>query len=109
MNAIEKLASKLGVAAEHVWEILLTQAPITAITNLSGCILLLSLSIWGLKIAIRNGKEDSWEEPWIGFTVLTGMGAFLGMVFFLIVGADIVTAFINPEYWALEKVVRMLR
>ena len=114
---IEKLAEKLGTTAEHLWEVLLHQAPISGVVALVTDIVMALVAV-GLVRFVKNKTtkpvkteynkypEAEWEEEGAAF-------AWAGIViYFLITGVvvsgsaeGILAAFFNPEYWALSHIL----
>ena len=105
---IEELAQKLGTTAEYLWAVLIKQAPISAMTDLlffilasfSG-ILLYKLHKWMSEKDIYEDYEDIAIAPMIVLTILWGI---IWIVFFFSLG-NVITGFLNPEYWALKEVL----
>lgn len=101
---IRELADKLGTTTQHLWEVLVRQAPITSAVD--GLILAASwiIAIYLAKAAMKKDWDDS-SEMAIG-----GVMSIVSLVFFLVAisctyqyGALIVSGFFNPEYWALSQ------
>lgn len=108
---LETLATKLGTTAEHLWGVLVRQAPISGMTNLVLCIIF-ALGLWKLIIFVKhktNHRNADWyydrHPAWFGVSVVTAMIS-IGL---LISIPTIVTAFANPEYWALKQLLSMVR
>ena len=114
---LEQLASKLGTTVEKLWTVLLRQAPISGTINLVLCVCLVLVAVKCFRFVNRKTtvpaktKEDQypnaqWEEE-------GAVGAWVGIgLLFLVIGLiiifsvqNIATAFLNPEYWALEKIL----
>jgi hypothetical protein len=114
---VRELAEKLGTTVEHLWEVLIRQASITAISN--GIIIaLLALAIgWAYKFvrakttcppSTENDRYPSaeWEYEGAGLAwALLGFGALIALVFTLCGIHEIATCLLNPEYWALKQVL----
>ena len=106
---IETLATKLGTTAEHLWGVLVRQAPISGATDLVLCIV---LAVAARKlIALIKRKTADPESEWrfdpmpavffsLVVTVLSGL--------ILATIPYIVSAFANPEYWALKQLLSMV-
>lgn len=114
---IEKLAEKLGTTAEHLWGVLLRQAPISGAVDLATAVVMVLAAV-GLVRFVKEKttkpaetKDDrypraEWAEEDAGF-------AWLGTVLYLITtgvvvtgsAQEIVAAFFNPEYWALSHIL----
>jgi hypothetical protein len=95
---LEKLALMMGTTVEHLWGVLIRQAPVS-----SGIILLWMVSvgiglIWLWKITLRQTNDES---KVIGCIIL----GIISMVFITAYGSNmplIMAGFFNPEYWALN-------
>ena len=115
---IEALAVKLGTTAEHLWGVLVRQAPISGAVDLVLCILIAAVTAWWVRLVMRKTKcpnetEDNrypraeWQNEgafiaWI-VTVIAGV---MAMACIIGSGQGIVAAFANLEYWALMKLVK---
>lgn len=104
---VGQLADSLGTNAEHLWGILVAQAPIAGTTYLMGCVALLFASVVAVRGARNMPRSTSLEETdraaaWIGAIALMGITG-LFVVFSI---EEIVAAFFNPEYWALNRLLQ---
>lgn len=106
LQALNALADKLGTTAEHLWGVLIRQAPI------SGCVELISLIICLVPTAVvgrvlykRAQNNDFYQDVYF----FSFVSVFLVLLVFdsaLISRIDIIiAAFINPEYWALMQIL----
>lgn len=115
---IEALAAKLGTTAEHLWGVLVKQAPISGAVDLVLCIVIAAAAWWWVALVKRKTtkppKTDDDRYPnaeWNdGAAVLSWIGAVIAVVFALVCivcsAQGIVAAFANPEYWALTRLVK---
>jgi hypothetical protein len=114
---IGKIAEKLGTTSEHLWGVLLRQAPISGAVELSTAVVMAFAAV-GLvrfvkgkttKPAKTEDKRCSYAEwkdevaifAWLAtavYLIITGVVVF-GSV------QEIVAAFFNPEYWALSYIL----
>lgn len=114
---IEKLAEKLGTTAEHLWGVLLHQAPISGAVDLATVVVVVLAAI-GL-VRFVKGKTTKpaetkderythaeWEEEGAGLAWL-GTAIYLIITGLVVIGSaqGIVAAFFNPEYWALSHIL----
>jgi hypothetical protein len=108
---VEELAAKLGTTAEHLWGVLVRQAPISGVCDA----LVIVAWIIGLAWALRLVRSKT-EKPKTGYAEWGEEGALLAWLvwgitaaFVMIVAgacfADIVASLVNPEYWALKQVM----
>jgi hypothetical protein len=109
---INELADKLGTTAEYLWGVLIKQAPIDGTVSLLIVLLLSAMSYWGFKFVCKkttpqgDNTDAEWKNEgcffawftWVLFTMMTVIITFSS-------ASSIITAFINPEYWALNKLL----
>ena len=105
---LDALAAKLGVTANHLWEIVVRQQYIDGVAIAFLAVLLLVASCGGVLI-LRHARTldrraDSFPY-WFGGCLLTAL-AFAGCVE---ASRAALTCFINPEYAALRDLLGMLR
>ena len=109
---IEGIAQKLGVAAEHLWGVLVRQAINDGIGDVVIAIALGIISYVGYKLmkwAFRKDENGEFEMD-VDFT-LPFVGIFRGIALFVIATtcicyfASTVKHFINPEYYAFMDIV----
>ncbi len=106
---IQQLAEKFGTTAEHLWNVLVRQAPISA-----GCDILISIAsvliaYWffrliHIKTTDTEEKEADWKEEG-AFVAWLLLGLFIVITSICILGSieGVVSGFVNPEYWALKQ------
>jgi len=114
---LEQIAQKMGTTSEYLWQVLLRQAPIEATSTLIQSILILLLG-WGLyKIHCKLTKEvDGKSSLYHKYEEKAGIPMFIGGIAFLVLFIcafccidSIVNGYFNPEFWALEKVMSVLK
>ena len=109
---LEKLADKLGTTVEKLWGAMIKQAPISAAIELVTSIFLIVASIIIIRFVQKKTTElineyhAAWEEEgaflaWVATGILVIMTLYAVMFAF----SNIVTALLNPEYWALSKII----
>lgn len=116
---IQELADKLGTTAEHLWAVLVRQAPISAAWDLIYLFLMLSIAAGSFVMSRRflvqtiQQAQDSDDEPTLfklGIsTAITGIIALVALIeCAFAVGSFGMTlaGFFNPEYWALKQILR---
>lgn len=115
---IEALAAKLGTTAEHLWGVLVRQAPISGAVDLVLCVVIAAVTVWWVALVKRKTTcppetetnrypKAEWRDEgaflaWL-VTVIFGVLALISVI-----GSaqGIVAAFANPEYWALKQLVK---
>jgi uncharacterized RDD family membrane protein YckC len=100
-SILETLATKLGTTSERLWNILLKQAPITAIADLIQYALITFVCVlWIRKVKIFTDKilDGDWDEDnWIWIITISAMlGVFVIVAFFTF--PNTIYALVNPEY-----------
>ena len=107
---IRELASKLGTTVEHLWGVLVKQAPIEAATNL-GCFLLFGVILgliyrYAKKLFAKQHRSDGEDAV---LAICCAAFVIVGVVFLLLFVSEVsmITAgFFNPEYWALKQIIK---
>jgi hypothetical protein len=114
---IDKLASKLGTTAEHLWGVLVQQAPISASTNLALLIVMIIIVI----VCVRQfrthlpkssgpGEPDNMHDVFVVMSIIVGSIVLIALCVVTIQSATMIAAgFFNPEYWALKEVLENVR
>lgn len=114
------LASKAGVAADHFYPIFVTQQRIVGIVDIVAMIGLFVGALLALRYAVKNAsiynssdyhsKEKDKSEP----RMITGYiaGAILSIVFIIFTLTQITDSIgqtFNPEYYAVQALVHMVK
>lgn len=111
VSALETLAAKLGTTSEYLWNVLLKQASISAITDFIQCTLVILVCVFWIKKVkvvvpkiLKGGLDDIY---WIGIVIISILLAiFVITAFFCF--PNIINGLINPEYWALDRLLSKL-
>ena len=105
---LEKLAETLGVTTKILWEVMIKQAPISGCIDIIQYIIFIIACIGCYKITIKsysnvktNEVDDIIYLPLIFAWIILSV---VGIVCFFCIG-DTVIAFVNPEYWALDRIL----
>ena len=112
---LEKLAEKLGTTAEKLWAVLVGQAQLEGWFCILRCVVCIAASLAVVyKVIPMAWAYEGWNQFDEGFarTLITAFGAagvaiLVGYTVYTITLA--ITCFANPEYWALQQVLRQLR
>lgn len=109
------LASKLGTTVEYLWTVLIKQATISGIQNIIlSVVVTIPIIIFGvyLRYFIKNKEkiEDGYNEEfyYVGLVVGTIISVVCVLVFAECINTAM-TAFINPEFWALKEILEQLK
>ena len=120
IQLLNKLAATFGTTAEYLWNVLLKQAPIDALSSLIVVAFFFGLATVSIKITqryykkIENITDTDCHAEKIKETIEGRADIFEIISFFLCLIAIIVCAcliqniiigFFNPEYWALQKIL----
>lgn len=101
---VRELAEKLGTTADHLWGVLVKQAGISSTVNTLALVLTgISLAAawrWVTK-AIKCGDDDS-EETALLVGIFISVVSLVWFICLMSSVSDILSGFINPEYWALK-------
>lgn len=101
---LQKLADKLGTTTEYLWGVMVRQAPVAGITDIIQYTIL-GVCVYAFVRWLRSDKRDFTEGG--SFVVALFIGTPLVIIvivaFFAI--SNTITAFANPEYWALQRVI----
>jgi len=111
---LEKLAEKLGTTADKVWEVLLIQAKVSAIYDIAFLCFFIVFTIVTrkpLQVIVKRvmRKDDEW-------TLISGSLGIAIILVVILISAVVtvsnaymtVTALVNPEYWAIQQILKHL-
>lgn len=113
---IEQLAERLGTTAEYLWTVLLSQAQVYAITTsieIIGAIIIGVILIhYHKKFSQEKDGNSLYKEYDLGLPIIMGVFTIFWLAiaiagFFCI--SNIITAIVNPEYWALDKLMDTIK
>jgi hypothetical protein len=112
---IDKMADKLGVAAGHLWEVMVRQAYISGIVAVVEHLVFLAIIIHSLIYIPRWLREyyspdtpKDREQVVSLYALFSGMALLFSLLGTLIEILPTVTKLTNPEYWALQKILQTI-
>ncbi|MCD2370933.1 hypothetical protein LQ247_20175 [Bacillus sp. BS3(2021)] len=111
MEYIDKLAAKLGVAADHVYGVLVKQAFASGVTDLIiGFVFLMIAVIAGViitkvTIKIYGERYCNWDCEWFFVVLAVSLLVILPGVFGIYAITEGIKALINPEYYAIKEIL----
>lgn len=112
IDALRALADKLGTTSEHLWGVLVRQAPISSATNLT---LLVVTAIALVKAGKSLWKYANREEVGVddefalgGGSITIAILSIVWMCFTLASAEHIIAGFVNPEFEALGYILSTL-
>lgn len=117
---ITALASKAGVAADHFYPIFVTQQRIEGITSLACWVILAVITVFVIRfslknISLANDKEKSYGEQGTAEikSIVSGIaGAGSALILLISFGSSstaTIGKIINPEYTAVQSLVKMVK
>lgn len=124
---LDKLADKLDSSAPALWALQIQQAHATFITGIIQYILLaICLLLWFGMFKHFNKKEllykeqlkdrtisaEEFEAKTTGYTAIPTISMMImGIYYFWKVPSitELGTIFLNPEYWALQELIKMVK
>lgn len=117
-NVLAELATKMGTTVQYLWGILIKQAYVTIwvdIAQIVGVVLywllLYKLHKWFAKEPEHGLSiyEEHEALPYLFMIVLGIIGAVFTIAVLMVNITEILTASINPEYWALDQVLKAIK
>lgn len=106
-SRIDAIGAKLGVAADHLWPILVRQSYATAVMGVIGAIFATAVAVrlytW---IPGLHAKSDDDGYFFAEFLAVAGFIGCCALTLIFLLGAA--GRFINPEFYALRSVLDML-
>jgi hypothetical protein len=101
---IDSIATKLGVAAEHVYELLIKQAIINGVRDLVMFVVLSVVAFFLGKLTLRASKSFDYDmvAPIIGATAIIALVMAIACLY---AG---VGELINPEYYAIKEILDVI-
>jgi hypothetical protein len=97
---LEQMAAKLGVAAEHVYGVLVRQQWTEGVTGIIGGALFLVLALMCAYLLVKFREESGLE------LILIPVGLFAMLAW--MVGIDGIKHVMNPEYYALKEIMDVI-
>lgn len=118
-QVLSVLAEKLGVGVEMIWGSYLKQAPIWALSQIVTFVIivcLLFVLLYFLSGFVTRGCRDKktpfFERLYCGGNDIPSLlycfclfVIFLISISFMSFIPDLITAFMNPEFWAIEQIL----
>lgn len=102
IHVLDNLANKLETTTEHLWGILIKQAPISAASDLIAALFFAVFIVVTFIFTKYKTEDGSWDaEAWLIWFV----ASFISMIFISIGVYEAMIGFVNPEYWALKKIL----
>ncbi|MFW5847510.1 MAG: hypothetical protein ACOCVF_01135 [bacterium] len=117
---LSQLAEKLGTTTEYLWEIMIRQAPISAFSNLLQIlfVIIYGIILWKIHVWLTKpvSNEDSNHSRYYKHDELVIIPMLIAAVIFIVFAVasffsfpDIINGFFNPEYWALDNIIKEIK
>ena len=106
LRRLDALAETLGVASEHIWQILVQQGTVEGIYGIVGMLLAFGFLMGALKLISTDWNklsDDRIGQRGFGVFILT----ILGLILFLSGYFNLGYLF-NPEYFAIQEIKSIL-
>lgn len=113
LSRLDALAAKLGVAANHLWGVLVRQAYVDALGSLLFALIAAALT-YGFYRVVLYGRAEKWYDGYDTELAVVGTGVVgVGLVVCVVIALVQLVAGIqnvaNPEYFALRHVLGALK
>ena len=106
-TALQPLADKLGTTAPYVWGLQVKQAYVDGFVALGGLMFGIFLCVLSLLLVKHLRKEEYID---IGDCFLVLFPVFVtGLGFILINFSTVLNCFVNPEYYALQQLIKLVK
>lgn len=111
---VRELADKLGTTADHLWGVLIKQAPVSAVTSLLGGVAIFALLVYAWRFRAKKMAAETNKNygDWAGdspISVISGMLLCIATFALVLAAAGelplVLAGFFNPEYWALKQIL----
>src|SRR5690242_12771003 len=111
LKRLDLIAAKLGVTVQYLWGVLVRQARVEALSDTIGIILWAASAFAAFHYAVALGrKAESDGSDGLGFASI--ILAVIGVVFvisFVVCVSEIFTPLMNPEFFALEQILKAVK
>ena len=112
---IQQMADKLGTTSQYLWSVLLKQAPVyVVISVIEAVIFCVFIYLYFKFLPKMKALADDYSNDGAAMTAVICIigGAILSGIFILaifVMFESAVTALVNPEYWALDKLLSAIK
>lgn len=110
LQMLTALAEKLGTTAEYLLGVLVKQAPISGVLSLLFMIFWISATVFWFSFVKKKTTDDDWYGDGVFFAWASVF--ILGVISICVSTCaieSIASAFLNPEYWALNQLFQNLQ
>lgn len=106
---LTQLSEKLGVAASHLWEVMITQAHISAINFIVVLSLISIIWITTIFVYFKYYFKELSRDDQLEYYIPITLGSIVLIVAIIGNIPGIITRFTNPEYWALKEIAELIK
>lgn len=106
VELIDKLAQNSNATSERIWEVLLQQAAINAVTYSLMLITLLLCFRFVLSCVRCKVRVTGDQTIVLLIWSVMGVATIITLLFVFVLVPAIATAIMNPEYWALQQILK---
>ena len=106
---LEQLALKLGTTSNYLWNVLVSQGKIDAIY--SSIIIVVTMLYIGILFTTRKKLKDRINDDEVynfAMVIISAVGIIF-IIWSLVSLSTVVKGFFNPEYYALEKLISLIK
>jgi hypothetical protein len=121
MPLLQKVADKLDSSAQYLWALQLQQVKVQII-KIALLDVLVLISFYGVYLFYKYMQEEvtncnrvtvkrSEEQEVLGIVggVVCGLVIIIGLASFIVSISSLPTMILNPEYWALQEIMKMVK
>lgn len=103
-SAVVEIVGAVKSIAPEVWEILIRQVYVEAITGFILPVIMLAVFAPLFRQCLKWAAQNDWDNEAIVLPImLTGLGSLISFILALVNLKHGIGAFINPEYYAIQK------
>jgi uncharacterized protein involved in cysteine biosynthesis len=110
-NILSTLATKLQTTTEHLWDVLVVQARIEALTSFVIMCLWAAITITTFKVVKKKSSQlrENMDEE-LAYLIWVLWLLYAGFVAMYVSSSitNVVAALFNPEYWALKEILNAI-
>ena len=113
LTRLDALADKLGTTADYLWIVLVKQAQIEAIESIFILISGIGTTYFTMKLwwwlVPRIEAAEHEDGGWIFLGVISSIVSIVLIISSMFSVFSIPTKLLNPEYWALQEIMKVLQ
>lgn len=108
--AMSTLSTKLGVATDHFYPILVKQQYVSAISGISiSAVASLVFYLIFRRFSPRADRHGDYGSMDGGITIISAIGMIVSLLFFIACLIEGIPAILNPEYAALMDLLKVVK